>query len=128
MSMHESKQATPSASTLTSTSIYHITMDDEKLGVNPNVLFRIYGQIDADAKNSAPAEIGNGLRISQDARIKTRFYIAVSDRMAQYLIAAVQKQINGDATGLRQYFYKLQEQLMSQMFAGAKDTINISLN
>jgi hypothetical protein len=102
-------------------------MDDEKLGVKPEILFRIYGQIEAQAKDSAPAQIRNELRISQDARIKTRFYIAVSDRMAQYLIGAVQKQASGDATGLMSYFYKLQEQLMAQMFAGAKDTINISL-
>ncbi|MEO9363734.1 MAG: hypothetical protein ABI348_07525 [Nitrososphaera sp.] len=106
---------------------YHVTMDDEKLGVKPEILFRIYGQIEAQAKDSAPVQIRNELRISQDARIKTRFYIAVSDRMAQHLIAAVQKQASGDATGLRSYFYKLQEQLMAQMFAGAKDTINISL-
>ena len=106
---------------------YHITMDDEKLGTRPEILFRIYGQIEKHAKESAPVQIRNELRISQDARLKTRFYIAVSDRMAQFLIAAVQIQANGDASGLRSYFYKLQEQLMGQMFAGAKDTINISL-
>jgi hypothetical protein len=111
----------------TSAATYHITMDDEKLGVKPEILFRIYGQIEAQAKDSAPVQVRNELRISQDARIKTRFYIAVSDRMAQYLITAVQKQTSGDAIGLKSYFYKLQEQLMGQMFAGAKDTINISL-
>ncbi len=105
---------------------YNITMDDEKLGVKPETLFRIYGAIETQAKNAAPAAIRNEIRISQDARIKTRFYIAVSDRMAQHLVTAVQKQVDGDASGLRSYFYKLQEQLMGQMFAGAKD-INISL-
>jgi hypothetical protein len=105
---------------------YHITMDDEKIGVKHEILFRIYSQIEAQAKNSAPVDVRNELRISQDARIKTRFYIAVSNRMAQYLIAAIQEQASGDATGLRSYFYKIQEQLMSEMFAGGKDTINIS--
>ncbi len=102
-------------------------MDDERLGVKPEILFRIYGQIETQAKDSAPAQVRNELRISQDAKIKTRFYIAVSDNMAQYLIASVQKQASGDASGLRSYFYKLQEHLMGQMFAGAKDTIDISL-
>jgi hypothetical protein len=106
---------------------YHITMDDEKIGIKPEILFRIYGQIDAQAKNSAPLAVRNELRISQDARIKTRFYIAVSDRMAQYLIAAIQEQASGNAVGLRSYFYKIQEQLMTQMFAGGKDSINLSL-
>jgi hypothetical protein len=105
---------------------FNITMDDEKLAVRPEVLFKIYGAIETQAKNAAPAAIKNELRISQDARIKTRFYIAVSERMAQHLLTAVQKQVDGDASGLRPYFYKLQEQLMGQMFAGAKD-INISL-
>jgi hypothetical protein len=112
----------------TATKTYHITMDDEKLGVKPEILFRIYGQIEAEAKESAPAEIRAELRIAQDAKIKTRFYIAVSDRMAQHLMSVVQKHASGDAVGLRSYFYKLQEHLMAQLFAGAKDTINISLN
>lgn len=120
-------QGPKNPATAAATATYRITMDDEKLGVRPEVLFRIYGQIEGEAKDSAPAQIRNELRISQDARIKTRFYIAVSDRMAQHLISAVQKQASGDATGLRSYFYRLQEQLMGQMFAGAKDTIDISL-
>lgn len=105
---------------------FNITMDDEKLAVKPEVLFRIYGAIETQAKSVAPAAIKNELRISQDARIKTRFYVVVSERMAQHLLTAVQKQVDGDASGLKAYFYRLQEQLMGQMFAGAKD-ISISL-
>lgn len=105
---------------------FNITMDDEKLATKPDTLFKIYGAIETQAKSAAPAAIKNELRISQDARIKTRFYVAVSERMAPHLLTAVQKQVDGDASGLRVYFYKLQEQLMGQMFAGAKD-INISL-
>lgn len=105
---------------------YNITMDDEKQAARPETLFKIYGAIETQARNAAPAAIKSELRISQDARIKTRFYVAVSERMAPHLLTAVQKQVDGDASGLRAYFYKLQEQLMAQMFAGAKD-INISL-
>jgi hypothetical protein len=105
---------------------YNITMDDDKLAARPDVLFRLYGAIETQARGAAPAAIRSELRISQDARIKTRFYVAVSERMAPHLLTAVQKQVDGDASGLRAYFYKLQEQLMGQMFAGAKD-VNISL-
>lgn len=106
---------------------YNITMDDEKLGLKPETLLKIYAAIESDTRQAAPAEIRHELRISQDARIKTRFYIAVSDRMSSHLIGAVQKQTQTEygAGLLKSYLYKLQEQLMSQMFAGASDTINI---
>jgi hypothetical protein len=101
-------------------------MDDEKAEIKPETLFKIYAAIEAQAKQAAPPAINQELRIAQDARIKTRFYITVSDRMAQHLVSAVQKQIDAYGVGLKSYFYKLQEQLMAQMFAGAKDTISIS--
>jgi hypothetical protein len=106
---------------------YNITMDDEKAEIKPEVLFKIYGSMEAQAKQAAPPAISHELRISQDARIKTRFYVVVSDRMAPHLLAAMQKQLGTYGVGLKSYFYKLQEQLMAQMFAGAKDTIEISL-
>jgi hypothetical protein len=106
---------------------YNITMDDEKAETKPEVLFQIYGAIEAQARQAAPPAISHELRISQDAKIKTRFYIAVSDRMAPHLVASIQKQVDTYGYGLKSYFYKLQEQLMAQMFAGAKDTIEISL-
>lgn len=106
---------------------YHLTMDDEKAEIKPETMFKIYATIEAQAKQAAPPAINQELRIAQDARIKTRFYITVSDRMAPHLVSAVQKQIGEYGVGLKSYFYKLQEQLMAQMFAGAKDTISISL-
>lgn len=107
---------------------YNITMDDETLGLKPETFLKIYAAIESDTRQAAPAEIRHELRISQDARIKTRFYIAVSDRMSTHLIGAVQKQTQTEyGVGLKSYLYKLQEQLMSQMFAGASDTINIKL-
>ncbi|HUG97114.1 MAG TPA: hypothetical protein VMJ94_06195, partial [Nitrososphaera sp.] len=61
---------------------------------------------------------------SQDGRIKTRFYIQVSNRMAPHLITAIQQQAESESgIGMKSYFYKLQEQVMSQMFAGIKDVI-----
>jgi hypothetical protein len=105
---------------------YNITMDDENLGLKPEMLLKIYRAIESDARQAAPAGIQHELRISRDARINTRFYIAVSDRMSTHLISAVQKQTQTEyGSGLKSYLYKLQEQLMSQMFAGASDTINI---
>lgn len=94
---------------------FNVTMDDERLGVRPEALFRIYGTIEAEAREAAPAEIRNEVRISQDARIKTRFYVAVSDRMAPHLIMAIQRQAER-SPGLKPYLYKLQEQLMAQTF------------
>jgi hypothetical protein len=108
------------------TTTYNVTMDDEKLGLKPETLFNIYRAIDAQARLEAPAEIRHELRISQDGRNRTKFNIVVSDRMATHLIAALQKQTQTECgVGLKTYLYKLQEQLMSQMFAGASETVNI---
>lgn len=105
-------------------STYHVTMDDDKLGVKPEALVGMYTAIDAKAKQMAPQDVRRELIISQDGRIKTRFYIQVSNRMAPHFIAAIQQQAESESgIGMKSYFYKLQEQVMSQMFAGVKDVI-----
>lgn len=104
--------------------IYHVTMDDERLGVKPEVLVGMYAAIDAKARQLAPQDIRSELTIYQDGRIKTRFHVQVSSRMAPHLIAATQQQADAQhGVGLKSYFYKLQEQVMAQMFAGVKDVI-----
>jgi hypothetical protein len=45
--------------------------------------------------------------------------------MAPHLIMAIQKQAE-QSPGLKPYLYKLQEQLMAQTFAGAKDGFTVS--
>ena len=105
-------------------STYHVTMDDDKLGVKPETLVGMYTAIDAKARQMAPQDVRRELIISQDGRIKTRFYIQVSNRMAPHLIAAIQQQAESESgIGMKSYFNKLQEQVMSQMFAGVKDVI-----
>lgn len=105
-------------------STYHVTMDDDKIGVKPETIVGMYTAIDAKARQMAPQDVRRELIISQDGRIKTRFYIQVSNRMAPHLIAAIQQQAESESgIGMKSYFYKLQEQVMSQMFAGIKDVI-----
>ena len=105
-------------------STYHVTIEDDKLGVKPEVLLGMYTVIDAKARQLAPQQVGKELIISQDNKIKDRFYIQVSNSMAPYFISAIQQQAETQqGMGLKSYFYKLQEQIMSQMFAGVKDVI-----
>ena len=107
-------------------STYHITMDDDKLGIKPDLLVGMYSAIDGKAKQMAPQNVRGELAISQDGKIKTKFYITVSNRMAPFLITAVQQHTDSEyGIGLRTYFQKLQEQVMAQMFAGVKDVITI---
>ncbi|HUG96152.1 MAG TPA: hypothetical protein VMJ94_01305, partial [Nitrososphaera sp.] len=63
-------------------STYHVTMDDDKIGVKPETIVGMYTAIDAKARQMAPQDVRRELIISQDGRIKTRFYIQVSNRMA----------------------------------------------
>ena len=87
-------------------------MDDDKLGVKPEVLVGMYTAIDAKARQLAPQEIKNELIISQDGRIKSKFYVQVSNRMAPHLIAAIQQQADSEhGIRMRSYFYKLQKQI-----------------
>lgn len=105
-------------------STYHVTMDDDKLGVKPEILVGMYTAIDARARQLAPQDVRRELLVCQDGRIKSRFHIQVSSRMAPHLIAAIQQQADTQqGIGLKSYFYKLQEQVMSQMFAGVRDAI-----
>jgi hypothetical protein len=100
-------------------------MDDDKLGVKPEVLISMYAAIDAKARQLAPQDIKRELIVSQDGRIKGRFHIQVSNRMAPHLISAIQHQADSESGfGMKSYFYKLQEQVMSQMFADVKNVIS----
>lgn len=103
-------------------SAYNITMDDDRLGLKPETVFGMYSAIDSKARELAPKEIKHELRISQDGRIKTRFHILVSDRMAPHLISAIQWQAEAVQGTARSYFHKLQDQVMSQMF-GPTDSV-----
>ena len=99
-------------------------MDDDKLGIKPEVLVDMYTAIDAKARQMAPQGVRRELIVSQDGKIKTKFYIQVSNRMAPHFIAAIQQQAESKSwIGMKTYFNKLQEQVMSQMFAGVKDVI-----
>jgi len=111
-------------------STYHVTMDDDKLGLKPEFLIGMYTAIDSKARQLAPESVRRELAISQDGRIKTKFYIVVSSRMAPHLINAVQQQINGQqGQGLRSYLSKLQEQVMSHMFGPQEQSsINIQFD
>ncbi len=105
--------------------IYHITLDDDKIGVKPEVLVGMYSAIIAKSRQLAPPDIKTELAIAQDGRTKTMFHIQVSSRMAPHLIMAIQQQADSQqGIGLKSYFYKLQEQIMAQLLAGEKDVIS----
>lgn len=102
----------------------HIVMDDESLGVKETILAAMYSSIDAKARQLAPENLRNELRISQDSKVRTRFNVVVSGRMAPYLISAIESQASaGYGIVLTSYFQKLQEQVMAQLFADTKDVI-----
>jgi len=107
---------------------YRITMDDDKLELKPELVFEMYGAIYSKARELAPQEIRTELRIAQDGRIKTRFHILASDRMAPHLLSAIQwKAESVQGMALKSYFHRLEEQVMAEML-GPRDlatTFNI---
>ncbi|HZC88469.1 MAG TPA: hypothetical protein VE199_02530 [Nitrososphaera sp.] len=108
-------------------STYHVIMDhDDNLELKSEFLVRLYTAMDSKAREIAPENIRKELAITQDGRIKTKFYIRVSNRMAPHFINAIQQQINiEEGICLRLYLCKLQEQLMSQLF-GRQDETSIN--
>ena len=100
-------------------STYNVTMESaEDLGVRTDFLLASYNSIYLGARKAAPQQINNELVIVQDGRTKTTFHIKVSNRMAPYLIKAIQDQTQpGYGVALKSYFHNLQEQIMAQMFS-----------
>jgi len=104
-------------------STYNVTMEvAENLGVKTDFLIASYNSIYAEARRSAPKQINNELVITQDGRLKTTFHVKVSNRMAPFLIKAIQDQTQpGYGVALKGYFHKLQDQIMAQMFSNVGD-------
>lgn len=108
--------------------IYHITMDDDKTGVKPQVLVGMYSAIYAKSRQLAPEDIRSELAIFQDRSIMTKFHIKVSSRMAPHLISAIQQHADSlQGIGLKSYFYKLQEQIMAQLFKNDGQTTPVRI-
>lgn len=109
---------------------YHVTMDDDKLGLKPGFFIELYSKILSETIDSAPSSIRKEIAVLQDGTIKTKFNIAVSSRMAPYLINTIQQRINEEkGIGLRSYLCKLQEQVMHEIFASQRQTpINIQFD
>src|SRR5207244_12626816 len=98
--------------------------EEDKLGGRPEVLVAMYNCMHARARQLGPQDIRRELIVSQDGRIKSKFYIQVSSRMAPHLIAAIQQRADSESgIGMKSYFYNLQEQVMSHMFADVKNVI-----
>jgi len=92
-------------------------MDDDKLDVKPEALASMYSWIDTRARQIAGPDVGQGLRITRDGRIKSRYHIVFSDQMTPHLISAVQQFADSQSSlALKTYFQKLQEHLLAQMF------------
>ena len=100
-------------------STYSVTMEaTQDLGVKTDFLIASYNSIYQAARAAAPNEIKNELLISQDGKAKSTFHIRVSNRMAPFLVKAVQEQTSpGYGIALKGYFHKLQDQIMAQLFS-----------
>jgi len=72
---------------------YHIKMEDNKQELKQDLLRNLYHSIDSKAREIAPEPIRNELRISHDKRLNTVFYLSVSNRMAPYLLEAIENRL-----------------------------------
>jgi hypothetical protein len=100
-------------------STYNVTAEcPENLGVKTQFLVDAYTSVVSTARRDAPGQVANELVVVQDGRVKTTFHIKFSNRMAPFLIKAIQEQNNqGYGVALSSYFHRLQEQVMAQLFS-----------
>lgn len=98
---------------------YSVTMEgSEALGVKTDFLLASYNSIYLGARNGAPQQIASELIIAQDSKVKTTFHIKVSSRMAPFLIKSIQENTRPEyGIALKDYFHRLQDQIMAQMFS-----------
>lgn len=101
------------------TAVYSITVEcPENLGVNTKFLVDAYTSVYNGARNQAPGQIANELVVVQDGRVRTTFHLRFSNRMAPYLMKAIQDENSKDyGVALSSYFHRLQEQVMTQLFS-----------
>ena len=108
------------------TKIYQITIEAHGLELKQELVASIYSEIDSRARKLSNGKFDNELRISMDAKDPFRIHIVVTEHMAQSLISALQEAINNaSGIGLRSHLNRLQELLMAEMFADARDVIQV---
>ena len=89
-------------------------IEDLKLGLDPNVLSGWYQKIASEAKAEAPSHLVDSIDVIQDPILPMKFEFKTSRRAIEYVIDAIDRNLDGMPLATRLYFQKLSELIQGE--------------
>jgi len=89
-------------------------IEDLKLGLEPDVLAGWYEKIADDARAEAPGHLVESIAVVQDPILPMKFEFKTSRRAVKYVIAAIERNLDGMPLATRLYFQKLAELIQAE--------------
>ncbi len=89
-------------------------IENLKLGLEPNVLAGWYNKIASDAKAKAPRDLMDLIDVIQDPILPMKFEFKLSRRTVDYVLDAIDQNLDAMPTATRLYFQKLAELIQAE--------------
>lgn len=89
-------------------------IEDIKVGLDPDVLADWYNVIETEARALSPEELKDTIVVNRDPVITLKFEFKTSRRAIQYVIEAIENNLNKMPFATRLYFQKLEEIILQE--------------
>ncbi|MEM0287310.1 MAG: hypothetical protein QXG05_03945 [Nitrososphaerota archaeon] len=93
---------------------YAKQIEDLKSGLDIEVLAEWSKRIEQDAKDIAPDELKDTIKIIQDDLLPMKFHFKVSKRAVPFLVQAIEKNIQTMPFATKLYFQKVEEAIWEE--------------
>lgn len=90
-------------------------IENLKRGLEPDVLAGWYNKVANDAKAKAPPELMDLIDVIQDPILPMKFEFKTSRRTVDYVLEAIDENLDSMPTATRLYFQKLSELIQAEM-------------
>lgn len=90
-------------------------IDNLKLGLDPAVLAGWYSRVEADAKARAPEHLKDSIQVIQNEILPMKFEFRTSRRAVEYVLEAIDRNLEAMPLATRLYFQKLSELIQAEM-------------
>lgn len=90
-------------------------IENLKRGLEPDVLAGWYNKVANDAKAKAPTELMDLIDVIQDPILPMKFEFKTSRRTVDYVLEAIDENLDSMPTATRLYFQKLSELIQAEM-------------
>jgi hypothetical protein len=90
------------------------TIEDIKVGLDPEVLASWYKVIETEARSLAPLHLREKIAIYRDPVLPMKFRIKASKRVTPYVLEAIENNLDEMPFATRLYFQKMEEIIESE--------------